>query len=421
MPLSPGEVIRFDVGPARAGWFTIGLIVIAVVPLVIASGSQLVWATRAWILTLASFALAWLPGRISATAAVPAPEGVLVPAALGVALAAGLGVSALLDDMRRSRFGWRQVSAVAAAVGLALPLVPFVADTASGRWNLPSADWPTAVAWMNGVPSPGGFRVLWLGDPAALPVDSKVVDGFGYGLTRDGVIDARTQWAASAHAADDMLERAIVAARRGETARLGHLLAPIGVRYVAMIGRMGPGHGPKVPTDSKLTDALTRQVDLSVSRIDDGAIIYSNDAWIPRRAVVPAGTTVTVAPRWPSDRAGLDLAAQSDAASVSRGVGGPVHQSRPAGPGTLLWAEAAAAGWHASAGGHDLVHARAFDWTNAFALPERAPVGIHYRSGRLPGVLILLEIAVWCLAIFAWRRTRRRPARRSRTDSAVKS
>jgi GT2 family glycosyltransferase len=419
-PLSFGDVIRFDVGPARAGWLTIGLIVTAVVPLVIASGPRLVWATRAWIMTLASFALAWLPGRISPTAALPAPEGVLVPAALGVALAAGLGVSALLDDMRRSRFGWRQVSAVAAAVGLALPLVPFVADTASGRWNLPSADWPTEVSWMSGLPSPGGFRVLWLGDPAALPVDSKVVDGFGYGLTRDGAVDARTQWAAPAHAAGTVLERAIVAARRGETARLGHLLAPIGVRYVAIIGRMGPGHGSKLATDSRLSDALTRQLDLSVSRIDDGAIIYSNDAWIARRAVVPAGTTVTVAPASGAN-AGLDLAARSDAGSVSRGVIGPIHESRPAGPGTLLWAEAAAGGWHATAGGHDLVRTRAFDWTNAFPLPDRGAVGLHYRSGRLPGLLILLEIAAWFAAIVIWLRTRRRRARRSRASSAVDS
>ena len=49
---------------------------------------------------------------------------------------------------------------------------------------------------MNDLPSPGGFRVLWLGDPALLPVDAKVVDGIGFGLTRDGPGDARALWAA---------------------------------------------------------------------------------------------------------------------------------------------------------------------------------------------------------------------------------
>jgi hypothetical protein len=92
-----------------------------------------------------------------------------------LAVAAGLGVSALLDDMRRAHFGWRQVAAVAAAVGIALPVLALAADTASGRWHLPADDWPTAMSWMSDVPTPGGFRVLWLGGPSVLPVDGKVL------------------------------------------------------------------------------------------------------------------------------------------------------------------------------------------------------------------------------------------------------
>src|SRR5262249_39712938 len=145
VPRSLGDLLRFDTGPARSGWYTLGLVVIAFVPLVIATGPRLVWATRMWLLTLLSFLLAWLPARVSVTGAVRAPEGVLVPAAIGLAVAAGLGVSALLDDMRRSHFGWRQVSAVAAVVGLTLPVLALAADTVSGRWQLPSTDWPTAV------------------------------------------------------------------------------------------------------------------------------------------------------------------------------------------------------------------------------------------------------------------------------------
>ena len=121
----------------------------------------------------------------------------------------------LLADMRSSRFGWRQVSAVACVVGLALPLLALAADTTSGRWRLPSTDWPTSVAWMRDLPSPGGFRVLWLGDPSVLPVDAKVVDGIGFGLTRDGPGDARTQWAAPENGASDTLAAALVAARGG--------------------------------------------------------------------------------------------------------------------------------------------------------------------------------------------------------------
>ena len=56
-PMTVGDALRFDVGPARAGWYTLGLVVAAVVPLFFATGPRFVWAARAWILALASFAL----------------------------------------------------------------------------------------------------------------------------------------------------------------------------------------------------------------------------------------------------------------------------------------------------------------------------------------------------------------------------
>ena len=400
-PMTLADALRFETGPARSGWYTLGLVAVALVPLVIATGTRLVWATRAWMLALCSFLLAWLPGRLSTTAPVPAPSGVLVPAALGLALAGGIGVSVLLDDMRRSRFGWRQVSAVAVVVGLALPLFALAADTVSGRWQLPSTDWPTQVAWMRNQPTPGGFRVLWLGDAAALPVDAKTSDGITYGLTRDGAGDARALWAAPERDADRMLASALATARDGDTARLGHLLAPLGIRYVAMVSRLAPGHGPRTPVDPALDEALQRQLDLSVSRLDDGGTIYSNDAWIPRRGVVPAGTDVSA----PAGE-GLAVAARSDAGTVAQGVSGSVHASDAVGPGTVLWAEAANEGWHARASGSSLTRSDAFDWTNAFALPERASVGIRFHASLLVRLLVLLDVVIWIVALVAWQRTR---------------
>jgi hypothetical protein len=294
-------------------------------------------------------------------------------------------------------------------------MLAFAIDAASGRWGLPSGDWPSSVAWMRDVPSSGGFRVLWLGDPAVLPVDAKIVDGIGFGLTRDGPGDARTLWAAPENTASDMLAAALVAARGGDTTRLGHLVAPIGVRYIAVVNRLAPGKGAVVPGDPRLADALTRQLDLTISRIDDGAVIYSNDAWMPRRAVVPADTPVT--PVEPGPAAGLANAARSDAAIDAKGVNGSVHGSDPAGPGTLLWAESAAGGWHATAAGHDLAHSRAFNWTNAYALPVHASVALRYHAGNLPGVRVIVAVLAWLLALVIWRRTRARRNRSRRVST----
>ena len=118
--------------------------------------------------------------------------------------------------MRRAHFGWRQVAAVGAALGIALPVLTLAGDSASGRWQLPSTDWPSDVSWMSDVSAPGGFRVLWVGDPALLPADGKVLSGKGlsgiaFTLTGDGPGDARALWAASEHRADKILASALVA------------------------------------------------------------------------------------------------------------------------------------------------------------------------------------------------------------------
>ena len=59
------------------------------------------------------------------------------------------------------------------------------------------------------------------------------------------------------------------------------MLAPAGIRYVVVLSQAGTGHGAVVPVDPALSEALTRQLDLSISRIDTGAIVYANDAWFP--------------------------------------------------------------------------------------------------------------------------------------------
>ena len=181
-PTSPRST---PVRPAR-GWVPSGCSSPRRLPLVVATGERLAWAGRAWMLALLSFACAWLPSRLDVHASVPAPEGVLVPAALGLALAAGLGVAAFLEDLRTFHFGWRQFAAVAAAVGIALPVIGFAADTLDGRWGMSNDDWPTRFAWMNEERDNGDFKVLWVGDPTIMPTDAKVVDGVGYGLTRAG-------------------------------------------------------------------------------------------------------------------------------------------------------------------------------------------------------------------------------------------
>jgi GT2 family glycosyltransferase len=403
-PLSLADTLRFHTGPAGAGFAAWGIIAAATVPLFIATGPRFVWTARAWMLAVVSFTAAWLPGRIWPDGAQLSPDGVLVLAALGLAFAAGIGIAAVLDDLRQFHFGWRQVLAIVAAAGLAVSMLGLAADTISGRFGVPTNDWASTYSWMNEVKKPpGDFRVLFLGDPTVLPADAKVADRTGFALTRNGPGDARDLWAAPESSADRVVARAIVAAQTGATSRLGHLLAPTGVRYVSFLTRPASGGGARGASNPALADALARQLDLTLSRVDPSGVVYENDAWIPMHASVPKdalGVAIEA-----NDASSATL--RTDATGV-KGVTVSDGATPPIGPGSLLWSEAANAGWNASTKAGTVPRRDAFGWTNAFTLDATAPVHVRYDGGLGFAFARVLQIAAWIAATALWFVTRRR-------------
>ena len=132
--------------------------------------------------------------------------------------------------------------------------------------------------------------MLWVGDPDVLPLDPVVLDdGTGYTLTRNGPGNADELLRAPVHDADAVVDDAIVLAESGRTNRLGRLLAPAGVRYVAAPTTLGPDGSGRVPLPAGLRAALGGQLDLARRKIPGGLVLYENLAWIPLRAVVPDG------------------------------------------------------------------------------------------------------------------------------------
>ena len=93
--LDLAQVLRFDSGPASAGWVMWGLIVAAAVPLFVATGDRLAWTARGWVLALVGWAAVWVPAHFFPDTSVLAPEAGLTLAALGLALCVGITVSVL--------------------------------------------------------------------------------------------------------------------------------------------------------------------------------------------------------------------------------------------------------------------------------------------------------------------------------------
>jgi GT2 family glycosyltransferase len=414
--LDLADVLRFHSGPAGGGWAAWGLLVAAALALLLGRGPRFTWATRAWIMALIGWALVWLPARFAPDASVPAPEAALSLAALGVALAAGLGVNVFVEDVRGQGFGMRSAVAAVAAAGFALGVLGFAADAGDGRWGAPDGDWPDALAFLETERDSGGFRVLWVGDPSLLPLDPFVAsDGTGYSLTRNGSGDARELWRAPAGRGDDLVGDAVVLASAGRTDRLGHLVAPMGVRYVAMPSRAGPGAQRESPPPD-LPAALASQLDLARLEAPPGLALYENTAWIPTPGTVRRVDADRV-PLGSTNPTGAAL--RADVGRVGAVRGSP-SDSAPSGPGLVLWSEAFDADWSATVGGETLRHVKPFGWANGFTAPERGSVAINY-DGQLRryGLIGVQAALVLTFLVVAWRsRATRRagPARVRRSN-----
>jgi GT2 family glycosyltransferase len=382
-PLSLSDVLRFHTGSSGAGLLPWGLLVAAALPLITATGNRLVWAGRAWLLVAASFTLAWLPGRLSPSLPVPVAGGLLVPAALGLAVAVGLGVAAFVEELRTVVFGWRQVAAVVAALGLLAPVPGVLGDALGGSWRLPGADWQQSLSWMNQSDGKGAFRVLWIGSPSVLPLDGAVSDGLGYGLSRNGAPDARSLWPAPGGTAGTVVHDAVGLLATAGTARLGHVLAPLGVRYVAVIDRAAPGASGTRTLPPGLSTTLAGQLDLSVRQAEPGLTLYENAAWIPAKAIVSRPLPVGGSP--------TEQALTSDLSTDAK----PYTGGATAGPGSLFVSEAHDSRWHASQSGHALPDVAAFGWANGYRLSASAPVRVHFAGGPQRALALLVQALAW--------------------------
>lgn len=403
------EALLFDTGPARVGIAGL-LLAVAAQPLVIGSGERLRWAVRAWAIAFAGWLAAWLPGRLGAPV-LPEVEGTLVLAAVGVAMAVGLGSGVLREELERAGLSWRQGVAVLSLGALVVASFPMLADALDGRWQLPGRDWHGALTWMESERADGGFRVLWVGDPAELPGHPlRLEDGTGFAVSRGGPGDARELWPAPAEGGTAHVRHAVEAAVAGRTDRLGHLLGPLGIRFVAFPLTPSPGRvriGDEVPV-TRLQQALSQQVDLAGLSVDPGIRLYENRAWMPATALVDGETAETLTSGERSEALLVDL---SGARPVS---GGPRDEGivrveegdRDRVTGVLVLAEPYDADWEATADGALRPHLRVLGLVNGFEVEDVDRVDVEHGGQLLRYGALGVQLVVWLFVVGAWRRRR---------------
>lgn len=397
-----GSFLRLALGPVGDSPLAWGFAVAAVLPVLLGRSARAAWAGRCWALVVAAWVAAWASARGWTGVLGVEPAVVLTVAAAGLAVAIGAGVVAFEEDLRVAVFGWRQLAAGVAAAAVVLGALPTVVSALPGRFDLPTTDFAQTVNWMSAQRRAGAFRVLWLGDPRALTQASwPAGNGLAYATSEGGPPDAAWLWDASGPGPASRLADAVSEASAGMTDQLGSLLAPAGVRYVAVLGALAPvipglQRPETFPLPPDLLPALSRQLDLTPVLSQGGITVYQNLAWLPMR------TEVTSRAALPGTVAVPALVDRVPGSPVVPGAT-PVLAGRPAATsfrgtlarGTVLAALAPASRWHLVGVAGRAPQRVQFGWVAAYALERRGPATLAFDGGALPALATAYVVLAW--------------------------
>jgi GT2 family glycosyltransferase len=389
-----GELLRFGLASFGRSPLTWALLVAAALPLVVGRRWRFTWAARLWMIAAVTWSASWALGRGWLLLDPPVVDVLLAPGAAALVLCAVLGLSAFEIDLPAYTFGWRQVASLIAAGAGVVATVPIIGGSIDGAWRMPTRDFQQLLSWMPERQAEGEFRVLWAGHPEALPMDGwRLEDGLAYGSSRDGTPELTELWPASDQGTSGLLHDALSVARRGETSRLGHLLAPLGVRYVAVPLRAGPARSgaPALPVPHDVLAALRAQIDLRLIETDDALVVYENAAWAPVVSVLPPAALEG------SQHSGPDSARTTELAGAPpalRQVRSTRYEGEWPGP-ELLFSEAYSRRWRFDAGDADTAHRKAFGWSNAYTAPATPSATLTYSTSPFRYAALLLELGIW--------------------------
>ena len=399
-------VTTFGIGATVLAPAALGFYVPLVAAPLVGRGWRLTWASRAACQALGFVVIAVLADRGALPFRLPELGLLLVPVACGLSLSGACAVAAFEHDVRGARLGWRQPLGLAIGLGLIVGLVPGAAASFQGSWSMPSLGLSTFLRQLPAATTPaaggtaaaGDYRVLFIGDPRLLPSPGRsVYPGVAFTVLDDGPITIDSQFLPAEGAGDRVARDALTSIASVSTARVGRLLATLGVRFIVIPVDDGIDHpGAPIGVPGGLIDALSAQLDLSRFPSSDQVVIYENAAWLPVRSVLDPTAQAA------STEGGIEAIATG-----TIGTGTPVlvgsdpsrlaSQTVPA--GTLNLAFEQPADWAVSVDGRPVAGRASFGWSSAFDVPaglltvEHRPVG-----GRRQ--LMVIQLVMWLLAGF---------------------
>jgi GT2 family glycosyltransferase len=402
--LSALDLLSLRTGPMALVGVAFAVLGAAAVPLLVGHRWRLAWAVRGWTVAVVAWGLVWTHEQGWATLRLPDAGVLLAPAGAGLALAAALGMSAVEHDVRgRSwRFGLRRIVVGLGALALCASTASVVAASMDGWWDMPRDDFAGLLAFVDDDVTEVPSRVLWVGDTELVPGGDgwDLDDRLSYTASTSAVPGVADLWPATSTGASTRLGQALDLALDHETTRLGRLLAPMGVQYVAVPQRLAPSDetpraAPRDRAADELIDVLAEQLDLQQLRVDRGLLLYRNTAFAPLRSIAPEPAALGV-----TTVAGMgtvDLSGSEPVLTAGDGAG----EAQGAVPGgeTVVQASTASDNWRLSVAGREAEHRSAYGWADAFVMDDGGQGELVYRTPAGVRVLVALQAVLWLVTL----------------------
>lgn len=419
-PVELLDLVAFSVGRWSTSLATVGIVIAAALSLVIGRDWRATWATRAWSVALVSFGAAWVSTNEPFDGIeLPDAHLLLIPAAVGVAWAAAITFATFEYDIPRFGLAARRATIGVGALGLAVGSMSGLAAAAGGDYGSPSTDITGALRLIAPEPSAGSFRVMWIGDPVLLPSPGReVAEGLAVTASTDGMPDIRAAWQSPPNAASDFMVDSWRAALAGDTARLGRLLAPMGVRYVIVPQANAPSFAEAevTPGDPFLLETLGAQLDFDRIATDTAVVVYENEAWRPIRSVTFDTNPV------------LEASSATDLASAQPGDWFPVLFDRDSSTrytgevpsGSVVVGVGDSDSWSLSIDDRAVERGEAHGWAARFDVAASAEAEFVHESRSGFGWVLLAQWLAWLVvARIAFSERRRQDAELPEVDTPI--
>ena len=406
------DLLRFAPGRYGSEWAAWSPLLVAAVPLLLGRGERLRMALTGGSVALVGFFLAWCSEKdwLSELARrdVMVAEGSMVLAAVGLCWCAALGPSAIRFDGARASSVVRRGCVLLGAGSLAVASAVFLLESANGRWGSPTNDLRVSLSLLDDRDIGPSYRVLWLGAPEVLPLAGWPTgeDGLYVATSVRGHPDIRHQWVGAPAESDQELLNAVEIGLSGNTVRMGRLLAPFGIRYVAVVERSTPSFSSGIdrPVGPLVRQSLGSQLDLRPLAADPSVRVLLNESWMSSRAQFVE----------PVRLAGLDAPGELVVTDLTSGI--PILTDRRSareqrgfvGVGEVLVSEAYDRNWRLLVNDTIVTPTRSFGWAMRFNSPVEGPAVLWHMRPDSVADRAVVQIVLWIvIARFAVTERRR--------------